>query len=977
MKKQLLLCCALLLSTIVFAQNEKNYGTIVNFNLKNFQTNSLKAVSNNGLVSKFSATFPLPNGTIGAFTFNETLISSKKIANIQTFNAVSGDGKIKMKLTITDSGIEGIMHTPEGYFFIEPADVSKDQFRIYNASDVKNANISCGFNETDFQPNKNGRMLSIAPFPVGTQLRKYKLAAAATGEMTGYYGSQANALAKIVSIINATNLIYELEASMTFELATETTNLTIVFSNPATDPFIHITADSCQLSFDGMSSGILPYSSYGVGHTFNTKAALSDGYSANGVAGPTPCIDTQKARGFTQWTYDAPVSMIVGVFAHEVGHQFSAWHTYNAIGGTANNSTFCTDGWHPQTAIEPGSGTTLMSYHNNCVNPTNYTISGNNKLQYFNTKSLEQMFTAVNGTSGTCITSVATGNTAPVANAGSDITIPKGTPFTLNGSATDANGDAMTYTWEQYDLATANDAGAFGSAINGVGGYPAVNSTTAPLFRSEQSSSSTARTFPKMAYILNNANNPADNEGEDLPQVARTMKFRFTVRDNKTGGGGVDSDEMVVTVDNSGPFLLTSQNTATLWIYNGTNTADITWSVNGTNAAPLNVANVKITFSTDGGATFPITLAASTPNDGSHTITIPNNPTTQGRIKIEPTNTSSFFDINNVNITITNTCSPETSNISPTTPLTALAGSTELNLGLSSYGSSISSISGNISTSDPNSTLAGFTTGGGCQNYSNTTRYDVYDFKVITAGNHTFTLSGHPFGLLFSIYSPSFNSSSPCTNYIGGSYNASSYNLGTTATINLPVGNYQLVVSTFNPSLPSTLPANYTVSMSPAVYSPIIGSPYAYTDLVNNNGSGNITAFSDNSDLSNATNFPAGNYTVYGFSYQGGLNLAPYVGTSFTAFQSLLASGTVCGSLSGNSKSVTINGNCSSTLALSGAATAGTQQASQTITSTQTIASGVNVTYRAGNSITLTPLSGSGFSAANGSVFQTQIGGCN
>lgn len=982
MKKQLLLCCVMLLSFMAIAQNEKDFGTIVNFNLKNFQNNSLKAVSNNGLVSKFSANFPLPNGTIGAFTFNETLISSQKIANIQTFDAVSGDGKIKMKLTITNNGMEGIMHTPEGYFFIEPLDASKDQYRIYNASDVKNANISCGYNEADFQPNKNGRMLSIAPFPVGTQLRKYKLAAAATGEMTGYYGSQANALAKIVSIANATNLIYELEAAMTFELATETTNLTIIFSNPATDPFGTISANDCQTSFIAMNtSGTLPYASYGIGHTFNTLAALGGGsYSSNGVAGPTPCIDTQKARGFTQWTYDAPVSMIVGVFAHEVGHQFSAPHTYNATGGTAGSPTFCTSGWSSTSAIEPGSGTTLMSYHNNCVNPTNYTNSGNNKLQYFNTKSLEFIFNAVNGSSGTCITSVATGNAAPVANAGSDITIPKGTPFSLNGSATDANGDAMTYTWEQYDVATANDAGAFGSSINGTGGYPAVNSTTAPLFRSEQSSSSTARTFPKMTYITNNANNPADNEGEDLPQVARTMKFRFTVRDNKTGGGGVDSDEMVVTVDNSGPFLLTSQNTATLWIYNGTNTADITWSVNGTNAAPLNVTNVKISFSTDGGTTFPITLVASTPNDGSHTITIPNNITTQGRIKIEPTNTSSFFDLNNVNITITNTCSPEATNISPTTSLSALAGDPSLNLGLSSYGSAITSFSGTLSTSSSAGNLSFEGPTGSCSGPSNNNYYAVHTFQVVSTASYTFTRTGS--SLVMNLYSAAYNPSSVCSNWIGSSGKQSTsggpVSTNSTLTKTLSPGIYYIVISTFSTSIP-TLPINYTITPSGgSIYNiaPASGSPYAYTYLVRNNGSGNITAFSDNSDLSNATNFPAGNYTVYGFSYQGGLNLSSYIGTSFTTFQSLLPT-TVCGALSSNSRSITINGNCSSTLALSGAATAGTQQASQTITSTQTIANGVNVTYRAGNSITLTPLSGSGFSAANGSVFQTQIGGCN
>ena len=105
------------------------------------------------------------------------------------------------------------------------------------------------------------------------------------------------------------------------------------------------------------------------------------------------------------------------------------------------------------------------------------------------------------------------------------------------------------YTWEQYDVATANDKGALGSSIVGTGGYYAVNSTTAPLFRSQMSSTVLDRNFPKLTHILNSANDPAVGEGENLPQVARNMKFRFTVRDNRAGGGGVDSDETIVTVD--------------------------------------------------------------------------------------------------------------------------------------------------------------------------------------------------------------------------------------------------------------------------------------------------------------------------------------------------------------------------------------------------------------------------------------------
>ena len=52
-------------------------------------------------------------------------------------------------------------------------------------------------------------------------------------------------------------------------------------------------------------------------------------------------------------------------------------------------------------------------------------------------------------------TASATGDHAPVVDAPAGFTIPARTPFRLAGSATDADGDALTYTWEQRDLAAA------------------------------------------------------------------------------------------------------------------------------------------------------------------------------------------------------------------------------------------------------------------------------------------------------------------------------------------------------------------------------------------------------------------------------------------------------------------------------------------------------------------------------------------
>ena len=56
-------------------------------------------------------------------------------------------------------------------------------------------------------------------------------------------------------------------------------------------------------------------------------------------------------------------------------------------------------------------------------------------------------------------------------------------------------------------------------------------------------------------------------------------------------------------------------------------------------------------MSTDGGFTYPVLLASGVPNDGSETITIPNNIGTQNRIMVKGAN-HIFYDISNTNFTI-------------------------------------------------------------------------------------------------------------------------------------------------------------------------------------------------------------------------------------------------------------------------------------------------------------------------------------
>ena len=97
----------------------------------------------------------------------------------------------------------------------------------------------------------------------------------------------------------------------------------------------------------------------------------------------------------------------------------------------------------------------------------------------------------------------------------------------------------------------------------------------------------------------------------------------------------------------------------------------MTWNVAGTNLAPVSTANVDIFLSTDGGLTFDHAnpLASGTPNDGSHSVTLPNITTSQARIMVKGSN-NIFFDISNQNFSF----SPPPAITSPT-PGSVLNGS--------------------------------------------------------------------------------------------------------------------------------------------------------------------------------------------------------------------------------------------------------------------------------------------------------------
>jgi hypothetical protein len=596
-------------------------------------------------------TLPMPDGGLARFRITESPIMEPKLAaehpELKTYNGQGVDNPTATtRFDWTPSGLHAIVLSVEGTSFVEPLSPSDATTYIsYFNHDVTTDDLllSCLLSEAEISDaEQRGVALNQGPvspaFATGSTLRTYRLAVAATAEFTQQYGGgDVNAtLAKITTVINQVNAIYQKEATITFQLIANETS--IIFTDPAADGYTNDSPNSMLAENQTKLNAVIGSANYDIGHVFGGISVGPGFVSFSGVASlGVTCTSANKARGVSTMggaSSSFPHSIFVSGVTHEIGHQFSAPHTFNSL------TSGCSGQRSAPGAYEPGSGSTIMGY----------SICGSDNLQtlpdlYFHTGSLEQIVTYAAG-SGNCAATTATSNGTPSIAALSNFTIPANTPFTLNASVTDPNGDALTCVWEEFDLGAASP--------------PNTDDGTRPIFRSFLPTSSAARTFPRLQYILNNANVPPTNytcgsgtclTGELLPTTTRTMNFRFTARDNRASGGGTANAPMQLNVvSTAGPFAVTQPNSAVSWA--GGSSQVVSWSVAGTASAPVNCASVKISLSTDGGNTFPLVLSASTPNDGTETITVPNTPTSSARVKVEAVG-NVFFDVSNSNFTIT------------------------------------------------------------------------------------------------------------------------------------------------------------------------------------------------------------------------------------------------------------------------------------------------------------------------------------
>ena len=551
---------------------------------------------------------PMPDGSLASFSIVESPVMQAELAasfpHIKTFKVYGiDDPAASGRVDISQKGFRAMLHTSQGRVFIDPQVQGSGRYMARSRDSVQSKTpFMCRTGE--LVSNRSSQFFSrnpIAQREQGSYLT-YRLAVSATPEyVVAVGGTNALAMTEIVTVINRVNQIYERDLGIRLVLIANN-NLLI------DDLDVNGFSNNDQFALLGENQtwvdNTIGIANYDIGHIFSTgdggvatlesvcdnstSLALADqGTAAMGVTGlPNPAGDL----------------FYIDFVAHEIGHQFGANHSFNgttdSCGAGNRNAT---------TAFEPGSGSTIMAYAGICglenIQPSSDAT--------FHAGSMSEIhnFTV---TDGTCNGTLNASNpTDPVASAGMDRTIPVGTPFMLQGTGTDMDSpaDSLSYQWDQMDAGTATSSANLGDDLG-----------DNALFRIYLPQPSGDRDFPALGTQV--VDGPFD-QSETLPCSARTLNFRLTVRDQKSGQG---TDDVQIMVDNtSGPFRITSHNTATTIVESSPRTT-LTWAVANTTSAPVSCANVDIdllTFSAGHASYSVTTLVLGTPNDGIESVRLP------------------------------------------------------------------------------------------------------------------------------------------------------------------------------------------------------------------------------------------------------------------------------------------------------------------------------------------------------------------
>ncbi|REC60728.1 propanediol utilization protein [Chryseobacterium pennae] len=567
---------------------------------------------------------PTAEGKIERFAVYSDPVMEKSMADRYQLGSYVGTGvddpSKYLRFSTSPTEMQSMIIKDGVFQFIEPITTDKKVYGVFYKT--KRTEGEHGFECTTEEKNLkdikalevNGKKnlsninAGITNRPASTRFRTYRLALAVTGEYTKKFdpnGGTTNTVAQMNATMNRVNGIFQKDFGIRL-IIQDLPN--IIYTDPATDFYTPPATDndpSFNLQLQQMLTQDVGNENYDMGHVFHAVGGNgSAGSIGSTCVNPTAAEPLAKGSAFTQMDNPVGDAFDIDYAAHEMGHQLGANHTFShkSEGYGAN--------------VEPGGGTTIMGYAG---------ITGDNVQMvtdaYFHYFSVGQVLNSLDSKQGCGTSQDIVTNTAPVILPLPSYSIPKGTAYYLEASATDA--DPIKYTWEQYD-----SVDAFHSVSGDIGwGYNAQGALTRSYF----GTTSGRRYFPSLPIVMSGKLTDK-TKWESVSYIPRLLHYAVTVRDENTTPMLV-SAETSVDVKEDGPFTFKGLSDATIFYNNAVNT--IAWDVVNTNNAPYNVANVKIEYTTDlvNGSSWT-ELVASTPNTGSYTTQMPSGVTGPIKLKI-------------------------------------------------------------------------------------------------------------------------------------------------------------------------------------------------------------------------------------------------------------------------------------------------------------------------------------------------------
>ena len=408
---------------------------LFNLNLLSLKSNLNNAPARTANSKKSSTVLSIPNadGVLEKYTVFENPNMDAALAarypEIKSYIGIGIDNPTATAyFSVSPLGFKSMVLSPDkSAVFIEPISADLGTYTVYRKSDKAQSltRFECSVIDK-VAPQIDGS--TLRPNADDALLRTFRLAMSCTGEYAVYFGgTKALALAAINNSITRCNGVFEKDFGARLIIIANTD--LVIYTNASTDPYSAAASMSqWNAQLQSTLTSVIGDANYDIGHLFGATGG-------GGNAGCIGCIcSSGKGSGITSPADGIPMgdNFDIDYVAHEIGHQMGANHTFTQ----SNEGT--------GVQMEPGSGSTIMGY----AGITSLDVQPHSDA-YFHAISIQQVTNNIKAK--TCSVNIATGNAIPTVGAGLDYTVPKSTPFMLTASATDANGDALTYNWEEME----------------------------------------------------------------------------------------------------------------------------------------------------------------------------------------------------------------------------------------------------------------------------------------------------------------------------------------------------------------------------------------------------------------------------------------------------------------------------------------------------------------------------------------------